>query len=38
VCIADDHFPEGKQKYLVMFRKTHAELFGDVKKKKKKLT
>jgi hypothetical protein len=21
-----------------MFRKTHAELFGDVKKKKKKLT
>jgi hypothetical protein len=38
VWIADDHFPEEKQSYLVMFRKTHAELFGDVKKKKKKLT
>jgi hypothetical protein len=38
VWIADDHFSEGKQNYLLTFRKTHAELFGDVKKKKKKLT
>jgi hypothetical protein len=38
VWIAEEHFPTQKQGYLEAFRVAHAELFGEVKKKKKKLT
>jgi hypothetical protein len=35
--VAEEHFPESKKTYLNSFRTIHADIFGGVKKKKKKV-